>query len=152
MWPQDHFGPTLTLAPSILRPEAHFSSRNTLVLIILRPNAYFGLEILWPKTTSAQYTLAREPNFQYCHFAPSKVVPQGEIKAIIINIIRPVKKIGKLALQRQTSSVKPFSIKVHFLIWSYQACNYSYKLVSCMATNLILYEIKLLKLSKVQAC
>ena len=45
-----------------------------------------------------------------------------------------------------------FSIRAHFLIWSYQACNYSYKLVTCMATNLILDEIKLLKLSKVQAC
>ena len=39
-----------------------------------------------------------------------------------------------------------FSIKAHFLIWSYQACNNSYKLVTCMATNLVLDKIKLLKI------
>ena len=36
-----------------------------------------------------------------------------------------------------------FSIKAHFLIWSYQAYNMSYKLVTCMATNLVLEKIKL---------
>ena len=39
-----------------------------------------------------------------------------------------------------------FSIKAHFLIWSYQACNNSYKLVTCIATNLVLDKIKLLKI------
>ena len=58
MWPQDHFGPTLTLAPNILRPEAQFCPRNTSTPMILRPNAYFSLEILKPETTSVQYTLA----------------------------------------------------------------------------------------------
>ena len=29
-----------------------------------------------------------------------------------------------------------FSIKAHFLIWSYQACNNNDKLLTCMATNL----------------
>ena len=28
-----------------------------------------------------------------------------------------------------------FSIKAHFLIWSYQACNYNDKLLTCMATQ-----------------
>ena len=45
----------------------------------------------------------------------------------------------------QFNLYKPtFSIKAHFLIWSYQACNNSYKLVTCMATNLVLDKIKLL--------
>ena len=39
-----------------------------------------------------------------------------------------------------------FSIKAHFLIWNYQACNNSYKLVTRMATNLVLEKIKLLKI------
>ena len=44
----------------------------------------------------------------------------------------------------QFNLFKPtFLIKAHFLIWSYQACNSSYKLVTCMATNLVLEKIKL---------
>ena len=58
VWPQDHFGPTLTLSPSILRPEVRFGPRNTSALIILWPDAYFGPEILRPETTSAQCTLS----------------------------------------------------------------------------------------------
>ena len=42
VWPQDHFGPTLTLAPSILQPKAYFGPRNYWASIILQPDAYFG--------------------------------------------------------------------------------------------------------------
>ena len=52
--PQDHFGPTLTVASNILQPEAQFGPRNTSAPIILPPDAYFSLEILQPGNTSAR--------------------------------------------------------------------------------------------------
>ena len=65
--PQDHFGPTLTVASNILQPEAQFGPNNTSARCLLQP------EILQPGNTSArnnfaQYTLAPGPNFQKCHF------------------------------------------------------------------------------------
>ena len=42
-----------------------------------------------------------------------------------------------------------FSIKANFLIWNYQSCNKSYKLVISMATNLVLEKIKLLKIKSI---
>ena len=54
------FGPTLTLAPSILRHEAHFSPKNTSAPIMIRADAYFGQEI----RTSARN------NFDPIHFDP----------------------------------------------------------------------------------
>ena len=65
------FGPKTTLAPHSLWPQGYFGPRHISAREILPPDAYFGPEILKPETTLAQYTSAREPNFQQCHFAPS---------------------------------------------------------------------------------
>jgi hypothetical protein len=62
-------GLTPSLAPRPLWPQAYFDPRHISAQGILRPNASFGPEILWPETTSTQYTSARGPNFQLpiCH-------------------------------------------------------------------------------------
>ena len=57
--PHTHFGSKHTSARGTFRPKEHTSAP-----IILWPNVCFGPEILWPKTTSAQYTSTRGPNFQ----------------------------------------------------------------------------------------
>ena len=66
-------------------------------------------------------------------------MPPGEIKAIIIHLTTSGKELENLSCKGkhlQFNLYKPtFSIRTHFLIWSYQACNYSYKLVTCMATK-----------------
>ena len=67
-WAHTQFGPTLTLAPSILWSEANFGLRNTWAPIILWPDVNFGPVILWPKTTLALYSSAQGPIFQKCHF------------------------------------------------------------------------------------
>jgi hypothetical protein len=47
-------------------------------------------------------------------------------------------------IRHQFNLSKPtFSIKAHFLIWDYQACNNNNKLVISMATNLVLENIML---------
>ena len=78
-------------------------------------------------------------------------VPQGEIKVIIINITMSGNKLKNLPLKsklKQFNLFKPtFSIKVHFLIWNCQACNNSYKLVTRMATNLVLEKSSSWKLN-----
>ena len=105
---------------------------------------YFGLKQLRPITLRPENQI-----FQKCHFASSIGMPQGEIKAIIINIIRPGNKLENLHCKsnHQFNLYNPaFSIKAHFLIWSYQACNNIYKLATCMFTNLALKQIKLLKI------
>ena len=117
----------------LVRPEAHFSQKNTSAPIVW-PDVYFGPkyfgpEILWLETPLTHYTSAREPKFQKCHFAPSIGLGGASGKHHHFNLYKPT-----------------FSIKAYFLIWSYQACNNSYKLVICMATNLVLEKIKLIKI------
>ena len=63
------------------------------------------------------------------------------LKAIIINITRSDNKLENLPFKgkrHQFNIYKPtVSIKAaQLLIWVYQAGNNSYKLVTCMATNL----------------
>ena len=89
------FGPNSILVPHSLWPQAYFSLRYSSAQVILRPDAYFGPDILRPKTTSVQYTSARESYFQKCHFALSigLGVPQSEIKAMIINNTRSGTKL-----------------------------------------------------------
>jgi hypothetical protein len=117
-----------SLAPSILRLEAHFGLRNTSAPIILRLDANFGTTHFGSKIKILKVL--------FCAFHR-----QGEIKAIIINnyITRSSNKLENLPCkgkQRQFNLYKQmFSIKAHFLIWSYQACNNSFKLVTCMAPN-----------------
>ena len=81
--PQDHFGPTLTVASNILQPEAQFGPRNTSAPIILLPDAYFSLryfspEVLLPETTS-----------------PNTLWPQDQIfKSVIFNQLGPSMGLG----------------------------------------------------------
>ena len=130
--------PKTTLSSHPLWPQAYFGPRHISVRGILRPQL-----ILRPANEIFKDVILLLPQVQG--------VPQGEIKAIIINITRSGNKLKKLPCKgkhHQFNLYKPmFSIKAHFLIWNYQACNNSYKLVTCMATNLALDKIKLLKIN-----
>ena len=67
--PQDHFGPTLTVASNILQPEAQFGPRNTSAPIILLPDAYFSPKYFSPEILQPGNTSARN-NFGPIHFGP----------------------------------------------------------------------------------
>ena len=65
-------------------------------------------------------------------------VPLSEMKAIIVNTTRSGNKLENLPAKANVITPNiyepTFSIKAHFLIWSYQACNSNDK--TWMATNI----------------
>ena len=112
------FDPKTTLAPSI--GPRHISAQG-----ILQPQQYFDPLPTLAETTSAQYTLVQDANFQKCHF--------GTFRAKVISL---------------TFKTNIFN-QALFLIWNYQPCNNSFKFVIRMATNLLLEKIILLKIKSI---
>ena len=109
-------------------------------LHVCKAHTQFG-----PETALAPHSLR-----PWAYFDP---VPTSARKQLWPNRLQPGDKSFKSVIYQFWPSIhlsltfinQRFQSRPIFLFWSYQACNYSFKLVTCMSINLALDKIKLLK-------